>query len=161
MHTTDPRTRIFLTTGALYLVTLLLVVAPGAVMFRDLYSKPQRLIHVGDEDTLIKAYDIHYRAAYDSYRRFIRPAGAGLAIYLAIWTATFGVWRKKHWQGIVALAAGSAATVLAFSLLPSMYFPLDQYPVSALWVMGNVFPLGIAWILATLFGRALTYRTSP
>jgi len=153
----DPRRRVFLAMGALYVAALCIVVIFGAVTFQRLYTDtPPRPISLEHEDVLIRTFDAQYRERYEDYKRFLGPSGGALAIYLGIWAAAFGVWRRKHWLGLAALAAGGVTTVLALSVLPWVYFPLDQYAVPAVWIFGNVMPIAIAWLLVTILGRTLT-----
>jgi len=47
-------------------------------------------------------------------------------------------------------------TVAVLSLLPTIWFPLDRYPVAAVWVMGIGFPISAAtWLLLTMIARLL------
>lgn len=156
---TDRPSRIFLATGALYLVVVLLVVVFGALQFSRLYTDiPPRPGMGLDEDSLIQTFERQYQAQYDDYRQFLHPSFGVLALYLGIWTAALGVWKRKYWLGLAALVAGDVITVFGLTLLPWMYFPLDQYAIAALWIMGGTIPLAICWLLATLAARAMLRR---
>ena len=61
--------------------------------------------------------------------------------------------------GEARLAAGGAVTAVALALMPSMWFPLDRYPIAALWIMGGGPLVAVAmWVLVTLIGR---YAVTP
>ena len=107
------------------------------------------------EDEVIAVFDAKYRRIYEDYHSFFRPFLLSLALYLGIWSAVFGLWRGHWLWGLGALAAGGLLSVVALSLLPWMYFPLDQYPLAALWVMGNAVTIGASWLLVTVIGRLL------
>ena len=107
------------------------------------------------EDEAIAVFDAKYRQSYENYHSFFRPFLLALALYLGIWSAVFGLWRGHWLWGLGALAAGGFLSVLALSLLPTMYFPLDRYPLAALWVIGNAFTIGASWLLVTVIGRLL------
>ena len=156
----DSRGRVFVTTACLYLIALIGVVGFGASSFASLYREAmtieaERLLAVANEDYLIETFDRRHRADYEEYGRFLRGAGAPLALYLGIWAGAFGVWLRKSWLGAAALAAGGALTVAALSTLPWLYFALDQYAVSYLWIMNSAVPIAVAFVLVTILARTL------
>ena len=136
----NPQTRLAIGTCSIYVIILLVVIGYGSIAFHDLYALKTETQQHG------------------TYHQFLRLSGFGLAFYLGIWTAAFGVWRRSYWQGLVALVFGAIMTILALSALPWMYFPSDQYPPSALWVFGAGLPTIITWILVTILARIFTQR---
>jgi uncharacterized membrane protein YkgB len=81
-------------------------------------------------------------------------AGFSLAILLGVTSALFGLWQKSVLHGAGALMAGTALTIVAFELLPVVWFPLDQYPVGALWLMGGGVLLAAGTcLLVVILGR--------
>lgn len=127
--------RITTVAGALYLLVLLATVAYASVAFREFYVPPDfsSRVTAAHEDVLLKAFDEALQGPYGTYRQFVRIIGAGLSIYLGIWTAFFGLWKASFWNGAAALAFGGTVTILALSALPWLWFPLDQYAVAAVW----------------------------
>ncbi|MGI8785337.1 MAG: hypothetical protein ACR2L2_17000 [Acidobacteriota bacterium] len=112
------------------------------------------------EDAVLELWAQRYDGPYEQYGRFLRIIGTGLALGLGAWAAALGLWRRSLWQGLGALAAGGAVTVAALSILPWVYFPFDQYPASALWVMGRAPVIAVTWIAATVVGQILIRRNA-
>ena len=144
IKTTDQKKRLVITTGFIYLAILLAAVIYGAIAFHDLYTPP-----VEAERTSLPATSL----INEGYGRFLTSSGLALALYLAIWAGLFGVWRRSYGQGLLALAVGTIATIVALAVLPWVYFPFDRYPAPAAWVFATGVPLIIVWIFATVFGR--------
>lgn len=144
IKTTEQKKRFVITTGFIYIVILLAAVISGAIAFHDLYTPP-----VEAERTSLPATSL----INEVYGRFLAASGLALALYLAIWAALFGVWRRSYGQGLLALAVGTIATIVALAVLPWVYFPFDRYPAPMAWVFGAGVPLIIVWIFATVFGR--------
>ncbi|MFH1071205.1 MAG: helix-turn-helix transcriptional regulator [Candidatus Glassbacteria bacterium] len=143
--------------GAVYLCILFGFCVYTGFAWSELYQNrpPSRTLTSMSEDELIEVFDAKYRQSYEDYHSFFRPFLLGLGLYLGIWSAVFGLWRRHWLWGLGALAAGGILTVVPLSLLPRMYFPLDQYPLAALWVIGNAFTIGASWLLVTVIGRLL------
>ena len=151
--------RVVVGLGVFYLVVLLGTVSTTALVFRDYYAAPVLNRALG-EDAVLQSWELDYEQRYTDYRQFVRVIGLILALYLPIWAAALGVWEKNIWKGLIALAVGGFATVLALSALPWVYFPFDQYPVSALWLIGGLPWIALTWGLVTILGRILRQRTS-
>jgi len=132
--------RIIFRTGALYLLVLLAVVAYAAIAFRAFYA---------DMPAAVEAQ------MNTGYRQFLSLAGIGLALYLGIWSATLGVWKRSYWMGLAALIAGTAVTLLALSALPWIQYAHDQYAVPAGWLISHGLLIVVCWIIVTLLGRLL------
>jgi hypothetical protein len=145
--------------GVFYLVVLLGTVSTTALKFRDYYTAPV-LDRAQGEDAVLQSWELNYEQRYTAYRQFVKVIGLILALYLPIWAAALGVWEKSIWKGLIALAVGGVATVLALSALPLVYFPFDQYPVSALWVIGGLPWIALTWAVVTICGRILRQRIS-
>jgi hypothetical protein len=126
-----------------YLSVLLPVVAYAAVRFAALYPPNSLASHP---------------ELSQQYKGFVGIAGVGLAVCLGLWAAGFGVWRRSVGQGIFALAVGAVATIGALSAVPWVRFPEDQYPVAALWVMGDSIPLAVAFGVATVAARLAQWQ---
>lgn len=138
----DTRGRIVLGAGILYLAALIVLFAYAALEFRDLYSVP---LYQGKEPE-----DLQLSTRY---QHFLRLPLLALAVYVGIWAAAFGTWRKSYVQGLAALAAGIVVSAFALAAFPWVHFQFDQYPVSFGWVFGSIVPAGVSWILVTVFGR--------
>lgn len=141
----------------LYVCTLALATGYGAIRFGEFYQPPA-FSSVGapeqHEDVLIAAYEQALTGEFGRYRTFALGASLMLAVLMGVATAAFGVWQRSILLGTGAFAAGAVLTIVAVSLLPTIWFPLDRYPVGALWVMGGSFPLAAAtWLLVTVIGR--------
>lgn len=137
------RRRLFLF-ALLYVVLLAMVVGYGIYRFDifDTVPPPPR------DNALLEFYQ-----AYDN---FLRAVGLLLALYLGIWSAFWGVARRRALQGFGLFLAGVMVSAAILSLLPWIYFKYDQYSAGAAWVMGNLLPAFFSWLLATTFGRMLT-----
>ena len=86
----------------------------------------------------------------ESYRTALSLVGSALAVVIPFWAAFTG-WRLQSVRaGAVALAAGVGAMVLAFSLVPWVHFPSDQYAASWLWVIDNGLIVLLVWAGATV-----------
>jgi len=87
-----------------------------------------------------------------TYPLIVKIAGGILGIYGAVLAAYIGLTRKVMW-GLIGLGACAGIVVLAFSFLPWIYFPYDQYSAAALWVF-SWFPVTAAiWIIVMLLGK--------
>ena len=76
-----------------------------------------------------------------------------VTILLVLGTALFSLSQQSVLHAALAFASGTVVTALALTALPAIWFPLDQYPVAALWVMG-VFPYAaVGWLIVTAVGR--------
>ena len=121
--------------GLFYVALLLGITALGGAAFHQFYeSLPPKIeaqLNVG-------------------YRQFLFVSILGLALFLGIWSAIFGVWRRKIWQGIVALGCGVIMTVVIFSMLPWIQYPYDQYPASFAFVLSGSLPCLISWLITTI-----------
>jgi len=129
--------------GIFYILFLFAMVALTANLFHQFYN------------VMPSAKEFELNAPY---RQFLAVLGISLAVYVGVWSAFFGVWRKKIWQGLVALFTGIAITISALELLPWIQFPYDQYPASAGWLMGNIFIIAITWLIITTIGKIFAKR---
>jgi hypothetical protein len=85
---------------------------------------------------------------------FASVAGFALAILLGLTAAIFGRSQRSILHGAGLLVAGLAITIAVLSLLPTIWFPLDRYPVAALWVIGGGVPLAAGtWLVLALVMR--------
>lgn len=125
--------------GALYLGILMGVVIAGAVIFHNLYELKQ---------------------PNEAYRWFIRIASMGLGLYLAVWAALFGGWRRNVWHGLVAFGLGVLLTLAALNFLPWIYFPHDRYAAPAAWLMSSGPLTFVIWAILTLLTRLTLKRDS-
>jgi hypothetical protein len=140
-----------------YVCALASTVGYGAVAFGQFYQPPAFSAFgapYAQEGALIAAYEQAMSGDFGRYRLFTAAAGFSLAVWLGVTSALFGLWQKSLLHGAGALVAGTALTILAFEGLPTVWFPLDRYPVGALWVMGGGLPLASGtYLLVTLLGR--------
>lgn len=144
--------------AAVYGCALVLSLGYGAIQFGQFYNAPSfsRFGSTLGENALIAAYEQALSGEFGQYRLFVRLTIAVLTGALGIAAAMFGVWQRSFLHGTAALAAGTVVTVAALSVLPPMWFPLDRYPVGALFVFGG-FPV-IAAVVA-LVGSGLSRLT--
>jgi hypothetical protein len=156
----EPRGPIFkLTAGLsiLYVCAVAAIVGYGALRFDEFYQAPafSRFgAPAAHENVLIAAYEQALRGEFGRYRAFTMAAGFSLAILLGVTAALFGLWQKSVLHGAGALVGGTALTMVAFELLPVVWFPLDRYPVGALWLMGGGVPLAAGTcLLVVMLGR--------
>lgn len=158
----EPAFRPVLITSALYLGALVLVTGYGAVAFGEYYEPPafSRFGAPGaHEDELIATYEKALTGEFGQYRTYARSIALTLAIWLGVASALFGQWQRNILHGAAAFLAGTTVTIAVLSLLPTIWFPLDRYPVGALWVMGVGLPISVAtWLLLTFFQRLRPYR---
>lgn len=153
----DSRFKLAVGLSALYVCSLVGVVGYGAIAFGEFYQPPT-FSKFGapnaHEDLLIAAYEKAMNGEFGAYRIFTAAAGFSLAVLLGATSALFGLWQKSPLHGAGALLVGTAFTVVAFQLLPTLWFPLDRYPVGALWLMGGGIPLAAGTcLLVMLLGR--------
>jgi hypothetical protein len=143
--------------GIIYICALAAIVTYGAVRFGEFYPAPGFSIFGApdaNEGALQAAYAQAMTGDFGAYRRFTLVAGFSLAALLGAASALFGLWQKSLPHGVGALIAGTAITIAAFELLPTVWFPLDRYPVGALWLIGGGIPLAVGtWLLVIVMGR--------
>jgi hypothetical protein len=141
----------------LYISALAGIVGYGAFRFGEFYQPPSFSVFgapSAHEDVLIAAYEQALTGEFGRYRMFTLAAGFTLAALLGATSALFGLWQKSLLHGAGALIGGIAVTIATFELLPTVWFPLDRYPVAALWVMGGGVPLSVCtWLLVMVLGR--------
>ena len=130
--------------GALYVCTLAVVLGYSAVRFDEFYQRPA-FSNVGaaepmSEDAAVAAYEQALTGEFGRYRAFAGVSMTAATVLLGLGAGLFGLSQRSLLLGAIALAGGAVVTVLALSALPYMWFPLDRYPVAALWVMGG-FPV--------------------
>jgi len=156
-ETRDSMFRIAVGLSVLYVCALAATVGYGAIGFGEFYQPPGFSVFGAPnahEDVLLATYEQAMSGHFGRYRLFTTAAGFSLAVLLGATAALFGLWQKSLPHGAGALAAGAALTIVAFELLPTVWFPLDRYPVGALWVMGGGIPLAAcSWLLVTVLGR--------
>jgi hypothetical protein len=142
---------------AMYLCALAGVVGYGAIRYGEFYPPPAFTTFgtpAASETTLLDAYAQALTGEFGAYRTFAAAAGLSLAVLLGIASATFGLWQRSMLHGLGAFAAGAAVTIAALQLMPTVWFPLDRYPVSALWLIGGGVPLGgLTCLLCLAAGR--------
>ena len=149
--------RLVLIASVLYVGVAVTAVGYSGVRYGEFYRAPafsHDAFPDAHEDTLLTAYDTALGGEFGQYRAFAIGSAVTLSVMIGIATALFGLWQHSLVRGAGALAAGGAVTVVVLSLMPSMWFPLDRYPIAALWVMGGG-PLvaGAIWVLVTVVGR--------
>ena len=155
-YLTESRDAMFKVTISLilvYLCALLAVVGYGAVRFQEFYHPPAFSTFGAPgahEDALIASYEQAMNGTFGSYRRFVITAGLSLAALLGMASALLGLWQKSAVHGGAALLVGIPLTILAFAGLPTVWFPLDRYPVGALWIMGGGLPVAVLTCLLVL-----------
>jgi hypothetical protein len=123
-----------------YLSLLAPVVAFAAIRFDALYSPDSVATHP---------------ELSQQYRVFVGLSGMALAIALGVMAAAFGVLRASVVGGLLALVLGVATTVTALSVVPWVRFPEDQYAVAAVWLMGGLPALLVAFSAASLAFRLI------
>ncbi len=143
--------------GVFYLILLLAAVAATSFKYRDYYMPPA-LDRDSGENEVLRIWNNSYEARYKDYRQFVGIVSAGLGLYLTLWGVAVGVWESNLFKGLIALVAGSFVTILALSVLPWIYFPFDQYPVAALWVIGVSPWIALGWLVLTVTGRIVRRR---
>jgi cytochrome b561 len=149
--------RVVVAAGILYVCTLVLVMGYGAIRFGEFYERPA-FSGVGatepvDEDKLIAAYERALSGEFGRYKTFAIGAGLVLAVLLGVASALFGLWQRSLLKSAGAFVAGAVLTIAAVSLLPTIWFPLDRYPVGFVWLL-RCFPIAAgAWLLVTVIGR--------
>jgi hypothetical protein len=135
--------------GLIYLAVLALSVGYGAVRYQEFYAAPsfsQTGAANEDEGTLLSRYAQALTGDFGEYRSYVRGMSLFLALLLGVAAGLFGVSQRSAVLGLVALASGVGVTVAAVSLLPTIWFPLDRYPVGFTWAIGAA-PVGLAaWV---------------
>ncbi|HSB17743.1 MAG TPA: hypothetical protein VLE22_25065 [Bryobacteraceae bacterium] len=149
--------RVVIAAGILYVCTLALVTGYGAIRFGEFYERPAfsgfRAAEPVNEDKLTAAYEQALTGDFGRYKTFAVGAGLVLAVLLGVASALFGLWQKSLLRSAGAFVAGSVLTIVAVSLLPTIWFPLDRYPVGFVWML-RCFPVAAgAWLLVTVIGR--------
>jgi hypothetical protein len=152
--------------GTVAALTLLYVVflAAGVTItgweYRDFYDEP-RLDRTRGEDAVLQEWNRNYQQRYAEYRGSLRTVTLGLALLLSAWAAALGTCQRSVWKGLLAVLGGALVTGTALSLLPTVYFPFDQYSVGALWLMGGLPWVGLAWAVLTFIGwQAVRLKTT-
>ena len=153
----DPMFKLAAGLSLLYICALTVVVGYGALRFGEFYQPPGFSVFGAPnahEDVLIAAYEQAMTGDFGRYRMFTLVAGFSLAAVLGATSALFGLWQRSLPHGAAALCAGTVVTILAFELLPTVWFPLDRYPVGALWLIGGGIPLAACMcMLVMALGR--------
>jgi hypothetical protein len=153
----DPMFTLAVGIGILYACALVGVVGYGALAFGEFYQPPAFSTFGApdaSEEALITAYERAMSGEFGTYRTFTVIAGLSLAALLGVTSALFGLWQGSLPHGAAALLTGAVFTVVAFQLLPTVWFPLDRYPVGALWLMGGGIPVAACTcLLVMLLGR--------
>jgi len=148
--------------AVLYACALATAVGYGAARFGEFYQPPAFSIFGAPnahEDVLIAAYEQAMTGDFGRYRVFVTAVGFSLAVLLGASSALFGLWQRSLLHGAGAVLAGAAITIVAFELLPTVWFPLDRYPAGALWLIGGGIPLAACTcLLIMLLGRFRTSR---
>ena len=161
----EPIFKFAMGTGVFYALALVLAIAYGAIRFGEYYQPPaftRIAAPQAHEDALLTAYDQALVGKYGDYQTYAQGAGLLFSLWLGVAAGLFGLSQRSTLHGAVLLLAGIGATVCALSLLPTMWFPLDRYPVGALWLMGGLPLIGAAvWLLVTVMGRSIRGRTTP
>ncbi len=137
----------------------------GAVRYGEFYATPAfnegRAPGAG-EDVLVAAYESALAGELGRYRTFAFGTGLALSLLLGVASGLFAVWQRSVVRGGGAFAVGAAAAMVTLSLIPTIWFPLDSYPVAALWVMGGGLPLAAAiWLAVTAIGLPARRRLQP
>ena len=137
----------------------------GAAQYGEFHSAPgfnQQGSPGATEDVLLASYDAALAGEFGHYRAFAFGSGVALSLLLGVASALFGLWQRSLLLGAAAFAGGAAATAATLSLMPIVWFPLDSYPVAALWVMGGGLPVAAGiWLAVTLIGRWTLRASSP
>jgi hypothetical protein len=141
----------------LYVGVLASTVAYGAWTYREFYLAPAfSTFGAPDaaESALIASYEQALRGDLGAYRAFASDKPTTLAVLLGLTAAIFGRSQRSLLHGAGMLAAGLAITMPALSLLPTIWFPLDRYPVAALWLIDGGVPLAAGtWLMLALLMR--------
>jgi hypothetical protein len=143
-YSDEPRERVFkfaAGSAIIYALALVLAIAYGAVRYGEFYQPPA-FTHFAapdvSEDVLLSAYNQALADKFGDYRNYARGVAVLLSIWLGIVAGLFGSWQRSLLHGAALLIALCGVTIAALSLLPTMWFPLDRYPVGALWTMSGL-----------------------
>lgn len=142
----NPHLRLMIYSGTVYLFLLIGVIVTGAFVFSDLYVAPTEVLRSAFPATV---------PLHQSYVTFLTWSGLGMAAYISIWAAIFGILQKSFLQGVFALASGGIITIFVFSALPWIYYPYDQYSASAAWIFTTGVPMVFLFATTSLLGRYL------
>ena len=160
----EAMSRVVLATCLLYLAVLAVAVGYGATRFGEFYEPPAfSRFGAGssaDENVLLAGYERALAGRFGEYKRFATGAGLVIALLLGVASAVFGLWQKSLLHGAAAFAAGSVLTIGAVSLLPTIWFPLDRYPVGFVWLIGSFPAAAAVWLLVTAAGWFWPLRPS-
>lgn len=142
--------------GATYVAVLVATIGYGALRFQQFYEPPafSRFSEAAstNEDALIAAYTQALDGDFGQYRAYVTRANIVLALMLGVTAGLFGLAQRSPAYGAAVFALGVACTAGILSLMPTIWFPLDRYPVGFAWTM--MAPLGVGvWLAAGAFGR--------
>jgi hypothetical protein len=125
--------------GVAYATVLALSIGYGAVRFREFYAAPSfssfGVSEAVDEDVLIARYGEALAGDFGDYKTYVFGVSLLLAALLGVAAGLFGIAQRSAAHGAAALAIGAAFTVGVVSLLPTIWFPLDRYPVGFVWIL--------------------------
>lgn len=138
--------RFYLRVGGLFFI--LLVLASSLFIAWD-YSMLYAVARPGDMHA--------FHETYFPYQKILSGLGIILACYLSIWAATIAV-SYRMLTGVLAFGAGILIILVAFSFLPWIQFPHDQYPASMLWLFTSLVPAVICGIFAFALLKAVRHH---
>ncbi len=125
--------------SAIYILCLLGVVAIGLYVYGDINQI---------QDGLLPS---QFWTASNAYRHFISLTGRVLSIMLGLTAATIGLASENTIRGLLSLVGGALITMMAWSLLPHVYFPGIDFSPWLLWLADNIYWLLGTWMVITSF----------
>jgi hypothetical protein len=151
--------------GALYACALVGALGYSAVRFGEFYERPA-FSNAGaeqpvEEDAAVAAYEQALGGEFGRYRSFARLSMITVTALLGIGAGLFGLSQKSVVHGAVAFLGGAVVAVIVLSRLPTIWFPLDRYPVAALWVFGGFPLMALALAAAVMAAGRLATRVHP
>jgi len=87
--------------------------------------------------------------ANEAYRHYLQNTGRILAIMLGVFSAAAGKLLDSNLLGFGFMTAAAAVTSVAWSLLPSVYFPGGSMTAWLFWLAGNFYLLMGTWLVLT------------
>jgi hypothetical protein len=150
--------------SAVYVALLAATIAYGAIRFPQFYEPPSftrfNVTASHDENVLLAGYTRALDGELGRYRTYVRSANVVLALWLGALAGCFGIAQRSLWHGAALFTIGVAFTAGMLALMPTIWFPLDRYPVGFVWML--VAPLGAAtWIAVGALGRLHLWRAHP
>jgi hypothetical protein len=91
-------------------------------------------------------------AEREGYHMFLQITGFALAVLFGLFSGSFGLWRRSYLGSLLVVGLVAALGTVAYSFLPWVIFPFDQYSAGFSWLLGNIAPLLASWGLTIFVG---------